>query len=79
MTEHSNLCCRWYIVVNDLIGGWDVATVDKPSSQIDYRHTSVEHGIAWGLSREEAEHIVLLHNVWWRTHHAECVPNKVNI
>lgn len=28
---------RWYVVLNDLIGGWSVGNRDKPQSQYDFR------------------------------------------
>ena len=41
-----------YCVVNDLIGGFDVANVDKPVSQID--PDQGEFTTAWGLSEADA-------------------------
>lgn len=50
----------WYPVVNDLIGGWCVSTVDKPLS-------SLEHGqgyyiVAETTTLEAAQYIACLHN-----------------
>jgi hypothetical protein len=28
---------KWYLVVNDLIGGWSVGNRDKPQSEYDFR------------------------------------------
>lgn len=30
----------WWPVMNDLIGGWQVATIDLPASEIDYRENA---------------------------------------
>ena len=45
---------KYYVVVNDEIGGWDVSTYDKPASA----HDRDEHEVAWGLTHDNAEMIV---------------------
>lgn len=50
----------WYVVVNDLIGGWSIGNVDKPLLQHDMLNG--DRMIADVLSKELAEHIVELHN-----------------
>lgn len=35
LTAESLYRRRWYVVTNDEVGGWSVATVDRPTSQID--------------------------------------------
>lgn len=53
---------RWYAVVNDLVGGWAVSTIDKPLSQLD--PTASEGELADFCSEEIARHIAELHNAW---------------
>lgn len=55
--------CHWYVVVNDLIGGWSVATANKPESQQNVYEG--EYEIATFVIKEVAEHMVKLHNQWW--------------
>lgn len=54
----------WYVIENDLIGGWDISTVNKPASQ--HRRPGTDPGdieVAWGLPNKiVAEYIVGLHN-----------------
>lgn len=50
----------WYAVENDLIGGWDVSTYDKPMSQHDTR--AGEHSIGSFLSEAHAKLIAELLN-----------------
>lgn len=54
---------RWYSVVDDTIGGYAVANVNKPSSEIDTRG-QVEREIMWGVLKTVADHVVELHNDW---------------
>lgn len=52
----------WYAVVDDEVGGWAIATVDKPTSRIDpmtTRERVLVGFITWG---EHAEWLVQLHN-----------------
>lgn len=51
---------RWYAVTNDLIGGWSVATVDRPTSQMS--RAEDERVIADFASERDARRIVALHN-----------------
>lgn len=51
---------RWYAVVNDLIGGWCIATADKPLSQ--HRPDDGVTFVGDFLSEEIARHVVELHN-----------------
>ena len=52
---------RWYVVVNDVVGGWSVSNVDKPISQQDPKNGEWE--IADFVDHEEAEAIVAEHNM----------------
>lgn len=54
------LTVLWYPVVDDEVGGWAIATADKPVSQIDPVHSS-EYVIGDFLSEEIARHICTLH------------------
>lgn len=52
---------EWFPVVDDLVGGWAVATVDRPLSEIDptnRRHAAV----ACFVDERHARHIAGLHN-----------------
>lgn len=51
---------RWHAVANDIIGGWAVATVDLPVSQVDHRHHTVVADMV--TSETLARHIADLHN-----------------
>ena len=54
---------EWFVVENDEIGGWAVATVDASrTSEIDRRLPGV-YVVAEVISLDVAEHIVYLHNV----------------
>ena len=55
--------CHWYAVLNDLIGGYSVATVDKPDSLHNVYEGDFEVGTF--MTREAAQHIADLHNAWW--------------
>lgn len=50
----------WYVVVNDLVGGWAVSHVDKPLSEQDFRNG--EGDLFDCLTKELADYIVGLHN-----------------
>lgn len=63
MTDHTRIIldAEWYVVQNDLIGGWAISTVDRPLSEIDFR----EHGVyvvGEVISLAIADHIAELHN-----------------
>ena len=49
---------RLYVVVNDLIGGYDLSPYNKPASQ----HGPDEYPVAWGLSEEWATLLVYAWN-----------------
>jgi hypothetical protein len=55
------LAQRWYVVVNDVVGGWSVCNVDKPISQQDPKNGEWE--IADFVARDDAEAIVAEHNL----------------
>ena len=63
ITELELKECRWYAVVNDLIGGYAIATTNKPISEIDPYSGEFELGDF--LTKEMAQHIADLHNYWW--------------
>lgn len=60
--EHTEtmLTSEWFVVQDDLIGGWAIATVDKPLSEIDFRERGV-YVVAELISKEMAEYMVYLH------------------
>lgn len=54
----------WYVVVDDVVGGWAVATVDEPVSAflgIRREGRAVADGF-W--DKDHADHVVELHNDW---------------
>ena len=63
MTDHLSLILnsKWYVVENDVIGGWAVSTVDKSVGDTDPRQYGV-YIVGEVLSLDVAEHIVELHN-----------------
>jgi hypothetical protein len=63
ITEAELQQCRWYAVSNDLIGGYSVATADKPESQLNPQNGEFEIGSFMTL--KSAQHIADLHNSWW--------------
>jgi hypothetical protein len=54
------LTLRWYVVLDDLIGGYSISHVDKPLSQHDLLNGEGE--IIDCLTREIADHVAALHN-----------------
>jgi len=54
----------WYVVENDLIGGWSISNVDKPESQRDGSAEEFEIGLF--MTKAIAEHVVFQHNRWWK-------------
>lgn len=56
---------EWFVVADDVIGGWAIATVDKPVSEIDTRD-GTEFVLGDFISKEITEHIVRQHNRVWR-------------
>ncbi len=55
--------CYWYAVENDLIGGYSVATVNKPESQLNVFNN--EFVVGTFMTQELASHIAEAHNKWW--------------
>lgn len=56
---------RWYAVVDDLIGGWNVATVDKTAAEIHpgtKEAPSGEYTVACFMDEDTARHVADLHN-----------------
>lgn len=55
----------WYVVDNDLIGGYSIATTNKPESQ----HNVYEGDYTVGtfMTLHSAQHLVQLHNNWLTT------------
>jgi hypothetical protein len=50
---------RWYVISNDVVGGWSIAAINKPVSEI----IGLEHIIADDvLTQEIASYIVAVHN-----------------
>ena len=52
---------RWYAVADDLVGGWGLATVDKPTSQID-TYVTGERIVGCFMDEDTARHLAHLHN-----------------
>lgn len=61
VTEEDVLGRRWYAVPETLIGGWAIATVDQPTSEIDMGNTD-ERVMAECWGERTARHLVELHN-----------------
>lgn len=57
------LYAKWYVIVDDLVGGFSISHINTPASQQDHRIG--EGSIADFMSKEIAEHIVVLHNNWF--------------
>lgn len=51
---------RWYVQVDDLIGGWCVTNVNKPPSQLNWEIG--EYEVASFVLEDVARHIAHLHN-----------------
>lgn len=51
---------KWYVVLDDLVGGWAVANVDKPLSAHNYEKGE-RHWIEC-FTKELAEYLVEFHN-----------------
>lgn len=56
------LAARWHAVVNDEVGGWAVATADKPLSELARTDETGEWMVADFTSEALARHIAELHN-----------------
>lgn len=55
--------CRWYAVVDNLIGGYAISNVNKTTA--DMNHLEGEYEVASFMDQATAEHMVMLHNKWW--------------
>jgi hypothetical protein len=55
--------CRWYAVVDNLIGGYAISNVNKFTA--DLNHLKGEYEIASFIDMATAEHLAMLHNKWW--------------
>ncbi len=55
--------CYWYAVENDLIGGYSIATVNKPESQMNVFDD--EFVVGAFMTHDLAQHIADIHNQWW--------------
>lgn len=56
---------KWYVVVDDLVGGWAITNVDRPMSDRSYCRPYTGRAIADGFwDRDHAQHVVDLHNTW---------------
>lgn len=51
---------KWFPVVDDLIGGWAISTVDKPESERTV--TNGEDGVANFITEELARYVCGMHN-----------------
>ncbi len=57
------LSMKWYAVVDDVVGGWAVATVNLPVSR--FMGNGFGRTVADGFwEKEHADHVVELHNEW---------------
>lgn len=54
------LTSKWFVVVDDVTGGWAIATVDKPLSEINFREPGV-YVVADMISLDMASYVVHLH------------------
>ena len=50
----------WYAVVNDLIGGWDVANANKTTGDLDHRVG--EYSMGCFMDERAAHYVAALHN-----------------
>jgi hypothetical protein len=51
---------KWYVVVDDVVGGWAISSIEKPVSLMDYNKFERRWIVADG--KEIANHIAELHN-----------------
>lgn len=51
---------RWFVVINDVVGGWSVSNVDKPLSEQDHSKGEFELFECW--DKDSAQYIVALHH-----------------
>jgi hypothetical protein len=64
VTTEELVHCYWFAVQDDLIGGFSVATVNKPESQIDV--WAEEFTVGTFMTLATAQHIADVHNFWWQ-------------
>jgi hypothetical protein len=62
VADERALEARWYPVADDTIGGWAIANIDLPVSQLDTRGGK-HFTVGDFLSEDIARHICELHNV----------------
>lgn len=55
--------CRWYAVVDDTIGGYNISNIDKPTSQASPYNGEFEIGCF--MTKAMAQHVADIHNAWW--------------
>jgi hypothetical protein len=51
---------KWYVVVDDVVGGWAISSIEKPVSLMDYN--KYERHWVEADTKEIADHIAELHN-----------------
>lgn len=61
MSEQPWMTMRWFAVVNDLVGGWSLATIDQPVSLINVMDVNTWVPVDC-LDEATARHIATLHN-----------------
>lgn len=54
----------WYLVPDDEVGGWAIATADRPTSMIDPT-TTRDRVLAWVVWEEHGRWLVDQHNLTW--------------
>lgn len=52
----------WYAVVNDLVGGWSIATVDLPLSKINAQTFTRHNVVADFICEKTTRYVAALHN-----------------
>lgn len=52
----------WFVVVNDVVGGWSIATIDFPLAE--HPGPLGRTVVADAIEESTARHIVELHNAW---------------
>jgi len=63
ITDAEILYCRWYPVVDSLIGGWAISNVNQTTAELNPYEGTFEFGSF--MSEAEARHIAFVHNAWW--------------
>jgi poly-beta-hydroxyalkanoate depolymerase len=75
VTEEELMHSFWYPVVDDMIGGYAVCTVDKFTSELN--HYEGEFEVASFMSLQCAKHIADLHNDWWNSYIWESYSDNI--